>query len=308
MSVFAKVGCSQTNESGIEIKHRGLASIQQVPAVTPPTCKNQKAVDQIIAQNPWQYPGSVNMFTHIMQKGDTLEKLAISSMSGNKVFVFGHYRDEIIKINKGLKTGSIDNCAILLQGWSDPAIGSLSVQPPASNQLSPEVQHVIAVVYAEQTGTSLSAQEQQKYIWFSIRLRLVLGMHGASLNNVINKGGYFGKGTKDYNAALKDLALPTPKLPGVINAKNIVLNNWSTSIPNDAGPFYFHWRSKSNPERCFGHLKASNMMQKEKECAWNYAKANGFAKVPKPQGWLNKIPGDTAPPDDRLGSMYIYPF
>jgi Domain of unknown function (DUF4157) len=299
---------TKTNESGIKINHKGFAIVQQVPAVSPPACKNQTAVDQIIAQNPRQYSASVTMFTHVIQKGDTLEKLALNSMSNNNVFVFGHYLDEIIKINKGLKTGSIGNCAILLQGWSDPAIGSLRVQPPVSNQLSPEVQRVIAVVYSEQTGTSSSAQEQQKYIWFSIRLRLVLGMHGASLDNVINKGGYFGKGTKDYNVALKDLALATPKLSGVINAKDIVLNNWSTSIPNDAGPYYFHWRLNSTPEGCFGHPKVASMIDKEKECAWKYAKANGFAKVPKSQGWFNKIYGDKASPDDRLGSMYIYPF
>ena len=209
------------------------------------------------------------MEPHVLVKGDTLDALAEKTAKNNTVFVIGHYKTEIKKLNRTLKTDRVGNCVLLLRKWKDPDIGALSAKAPKAKALPDDVKRAIAVVYAEQTATTSHAKKQQRYIWFSIRLRLTLGQHGPTLDDVLDKGGYFGKGTQLYKDALKDLHLTKthtePVIPGVINAQDAVLNNWRRSVPKDAGSFYFHWRPGSTPEGCYGRPAKSKADATEKK-------------------------------------------
>jgi hypothetical protein len=278
-----------------------------IPKVPPaPVCKNQKAVDALIKANPRGYDlTKVTMYPVLITKDLLLEDIAHDTKADNNVFVFGHYITEIKELNKTLKTGTIGNCAIALRGWTDPQIGKLSPTAPTATTLTAEMKRAIAVVYAEQTGTSANKQAQQKYIWYSMRKRLELGMHGSTIDDVINKGGYNGKGTPDYKNALTDLGKPTPTIAGVIAARDIVINNWTNALPTNVGPFYFHWRPGSTPEKCFGTPPDPNAQ--EIICASRFA-VTKFGVPPNALGWDHKLPGDSTPPQSRIGSMYIYQY
>jgi hypothetical protein len=202
---------------------------------------------------------------------------------------------------------NVGECVAMPKGWVDPNIGTLPSKPAAGAVTGDEA-HAIATVYGEQTGTSSNAQEQQKYIWLSIRKRIQTAVRGPNLKSVVVASEYHAIGKKHYNAAIADLKKPTPTKAGVVNAKKAVLDNWTTSLPSDAGAFYFHWRKGSTPETCFGASRAKTVDGKEKECAWKWAKKQNFeGSVTKSQGWLKRIRGDTAAPKERIGSMYIYP-
>jgi hypothetical protein len=262
-------------------------------------CKNQMQLVDRLRATSRKYPGSVTIYTHEIVSGDTLHDLARSTMGDNTVHVFGHYFDEVKALNKGIDAGTLGNCVLLLRGWTDPAIGTLPAKPTGA--VPADVERAVATIYAEQTSATTQAQEQQRYIWYSIRLRLALGLHGPTIDDVLDKGGYWGKGTALYTTALTDLEKESPTLAGVSSAKSIVLSNWDTAIPADAGPYYFHWQAGKTAEPCFAK-KAD-----EKACAWEYAKASGISgSVAKADGWHHKIPGDIPPPKDRIGSMYIY--
>jgi hypothetical protein len=262
-------------------------------------CKNQSQVVDRMRATSRKYSGAVTMYTHQISKGDTLSGLAQTTMADNTVHVFGHYFDEIKNLNNGIDAGTIGNCVLLLRGWTDPAIGVLPEKPTGA--LPADVQRAIAAIYVEQTNTTTQAQLQQKYIWYSIRIRLALGLHGPTIDDVLDKGGYWGKGTALYTTALADIALPEPTMGAVGNIRSIVLGDWDTAIPADAGPFYFHWQAGKTAEPCF--TKKGD----EKACAWEYANATGIAgSVAKADGWHHKIPGDTPVPKDRIGPMYIY--
>lgn len=262
-------------------------------------CKNQTQVVDRMRETSRDYSGAVTMYSHQISKGDTLSDLARTTMADNTVHVFGHYVDEINKLNKGIDAGTIGNCVLLLRGWTDPAIGALPEKP--TRALSADVQRAIATIYAEQTNTTTQAQLQQRYIWYSIRIRLALGLHGPTIDDVLDKGGYWGKGTALYTTALADIAKPEPTIGAVGNIRSIVLGDWDTAIPADAGPYYFHWQAGKTAEPCF--VKKGD----EKACAWEYANTSGIAgSVAKADGWHHKIPGDTPAPKERIGSMYIY--
>jgi hypothetical protein len=262
-------------------------------------CKNQAQVVERMRANSRTYLGAVTMQVHQIRPGDTLSDLARTTMADNTVHVYGHYFDEIQRLNKGLNIGTVGNCVLLLKGWTDPAIGALPAKPTGA--LPADVQRAIATIYAEQTNTTTQAQQQQRYIWYSIRIRLALGLHGPTIDDVLDKGGYWGKGTPLYTTALADIAKPEPTISAVGNIRSIVLGDWDTAIPADAGPFYFHWQAGKTAEPCFA--KRGD----EKACAWEYAFASGInGSVAKSDGWHHKIPGDTPPPKDRIGSMYIY--
>jgi len=262
-------------------------------------CKNQAQAVARLRDVSRRYSGAVTIEVHHISQGDTLEGLTRATIANNTVHVYAHYLKEISDLNTGLDAGKIGNCVLVLRGWTDPAIGVLPAKP--TGELPADAKRAIATVYAEQTRTTAQAQQQQTYIWYSMRMRLGLGLHGPTIDDVLEKGSYYGKGTADYNAALADLAKPSPTLAGVISARSVVLDNWDTPIPSDAGPFYFHWLRDSTAEGCFARKKD------EKACAWEFANEHGIAgAVPRASGWHNKVAGDTPPPNDRIGSMYIY--
>jgi hypothetical protein len=233
--------------------------------------------------------------------------------------LFTGRREEYVKLVKTLNDpviGALNEgeCVAMPVGWVDPNIGALPAKP-ASGAVTGEAAHVIATVYAEQTRTSTNAQEQQKYIWLSMRKRVETAVRGPSLKSVVVGGDYHAIDTNksDNDAAIKDLGNATPTLTGVANAKKAVLDNWTASMPTDAGAFYFHWLDTYNGkpttvESCYGASTAKTGDEKEKACAWSWAKKQGFeGSVAKSAGWLKRIRGDTAAPKERVGSMYIYP-
>jgi len=224
------------------------------------------------------------------------------------------YVDFVMALNDPV-TGLLNEgeCVAMPVGWRDPNIGELPARP-AANALTDDAVHVIATVYAEQSQTSTNAQKQQKYIWFSMRKRLETAVRGPNLKSVVGSE-YHGilENESDYDAAIKQLGRKTP-VPGVANAKKAVLDNWMIPMPPEAGAFYFHWREKTSQgkptwvESCYGASTAKTSDEKEKECAWGWAKKKKFeGSVAKSAGWLKRILGDTPAPKERVGSMYIYP-
>lgn len=224
-----------------------------------------------------------------------------------------HNDEWIGSLNKG-------ECVALPVGWKDPNIGKLPTKPGAGTlkRTDPAAQ-AIAAVYGEQTGKSKDAgaaanfKEQQKYIWFSIRKRVEGAGYRPDLVSVLDPKQYHAIGGGDYNAALKDLETnETPGDEALKSAKQVVLDNWTTAMPADAGAGYFHWRADSTPEGCFTRagarkLKADEKEKKEKECAWDWANSKSMqiaGSVTREKGWLKRIRGAT---DDPMGSMYIYP-
>lgn len=196
-------------------------------------------------------------------------------------------------------------CVALPQKWKDPNIGTLPAKP-AADALPEDVKKAVATVYAEQTRSSAQAQKQQEYIWFSMRKRVETAVRGPDLNSVLS-AEYHAIGNNDYDAAIEDLKKDTPTIAGVVNAKKIVLDNWDTAMPADAGAFYFHWTRKKSPtvEANFNASKAAGDDAKEKEAAWKWAKKKGWVgRVKEADGWLKRIRGNSG---DRFGSMYIYP-
>ena len=227
------------------------------------------------------------------------------------------YAEEVKRHNdKWIGSLNKGECVALPVGWKDPNIGTLPAKPAAGKMKSTDpAAQAIAIVYAEQTRTSKDTgatanfKEQQKYIWFSIRKRVSGAAYPPDLASVLDKTQYHAKDEADYKAALKDLeANDTPTLEALKTAKEVVLDNWTTAIPADAGAGYFHWRDPSTPNTCFAgasKLKAAEKEKKEKECAWDWArKIKIVGTVTKEQGWLKRI---RAAGDDPVGSMYIYP-
>lgn len=196
---------------------------------------------------------------------------------------------------------NLGECVAMPVGWKDPNIGSLPESPGKSSELN----KAIATVYSEQTNVKL--KEQQKYIWYSIRLRVTSSARGADLAAVLNSE-YHGIGTPNYKSALKDLAGGKPKIAAVISAKKTVEDNWNNSLPNDAGKFYFHWTRKKSPslDKYYNDSKRKGDA-KEKEAAFRWAKKKGFqGSATITSGWHHIIRGIVTGNDKRYGSMYIY--
>lgn len=92
------------------------------PTLQRETCKNQSAVDKRIKANPRGYDlTKVTMRTHVIASGNTLSGLASQTKKDNQVTSAGDLSAELQKLNEGLGTGSIGNCAILITGWTSPA-------------------------------------------------------------------------------------------------------------------------------------------------------------------------------------------
>jgi hypothetical protein len=210
------------------------------------------------------------------------------------------------------------DCVALPVGWKDPNIGTLPAKPGGGKLKRTDPAAIaIATVYGEQTHTSAEAgasanfKEQQKYIWFSIRKRVEGAGYPPTLDKVLDGGQYHAIGTGDFNSALDDLeANDPPKLDGVKNAKQIVLDNWTSSVPADAGAGYFHWTKDKSKKLndCFAAANKAKPAEKEKnekKCAWEWAKEIDIVgSVKKDDGWLKRIRGSG---DDPIGTMYIYP-
>ena len=288
--------------------------LQRQPSEPTPStaCRNSDDIERTRSGYAGRYGPSVAVYPHQIVAGDTLYALARATKTDNNVHVIGHYDAELARLNTDINTSRIGNCALLLRGWTDPAIGRLPTigVGPGTGVIPADVRDAVATIYSEQTGTSANAREQQKYIWFSIRTRLQLGMHGPALSDVLREGGYFGRGTPDYQEATRDLNRSLPTLAAVVQILNMVQATYMSPIPHDAGPYYFHWRRRGTPESCYqrDHTRRPSDA-KERQCARTFAIDRFGPKGLHPDlSWLRRLPGDTAAPDERIGSMYVYPY
>lgn len=250
---------------------------------------------------------------------ETIVDRAIAKKSGLFQGRKGVYAEEVKRHNdKWIGSLNKGECVALPVGWKDPNIGTLPAKPGKGTLKSTDpAAQAIAVVYAEQTGKSKETgvaanfKQQQKYIWFSIRKRVEGAGYPPDLVSVLDPKQYHAIGGSNYKAALKDLETnETPGDDALKSAKEVVLDNWTSAMPADAGAGYFHWLSDSTPESNFAKagarkLKADEKEKKEKQYAWEWAKdIDIVGSVSKEKGWLKRIRGAT---DDPVGSMYIYP-
>lgn len=290
--------------------------------VSPASIKKTKRVDcsERIAQFKAAKEGFKEWEIEKAQEKDNYEEI-VKRVAKRKAGLFQGRTSEYAKLVEMVNNAWVDplkagDCVALPVGWKDPNIGTLPTKPGTGPlKKTDPIAQAIAVVFGEQThisteaGASANFKEQQKYIWLSIRKRVEGAGYPPTLAAVLDPKQYHAIGGGDYNSALTDLeANDPPKLEGVKNAKQIVMDNWTTSPPADAGAGYFHWLKDSTPDSCFaaaGKLSAADKEKKEKECAWKWAKSIDIVgSVPKADGWLKRIRGSGGGP---IGSMYIYP-
>jgi hypothetical protein len=85
-----------------------------------------------------------------------------------------------------------------------------------------------------------------------------------------------------------------------------------SSIPSDAGPYYFHWWEDSTAETKYQELLKAKVPkdQAERRAAYHHAKKRlgaSLSGITETQGWLRKITGPNHGADnERIGSMYIF--
>ena len=293
------------------------------PMKTSAPCKRFASdTKRIIKDNPRKYPGSVVIRTHVIASGETLAELAQATKADNRVTVAGQLAAELKALNSHVTSGAMKpgDCVLLLKNWKHPKVGKLPAGVSSSTKLkdlSNQVKRAIATVYSEQWNTGANAQNQQKYIWYSIRLRIGTSLRGATLKEVVNSREYHGIGGPLYNAAKKELDGNKIKSTGVKNAKNVVLSNYSNSVPGDAGVYYFHWTTTSTSQGCFDKKIAkqkkssggkgptsAQLLDIEKKCARLWAEKQGWdANLTSGAGWHKRIRGDK---NVKAGSMYIY--
>jgi hypothetical protein len=137
-----------------------------------------------------------------------------------------------------------------------------------------------------------------------MRARIASSSHPADLGGVALGGAYHAYGNRLYNNAIADLTRAGgPTVPGVIAARDAVLGHWNNALPADAGRYYYHWWDNSTSERCFAASTLATADAKERECAWRWARHEGWVEAGSAHRWLKRI---RSAGGGRLGSMYIF--
>ncbi len=240
-------------------------------------------------------------YFRVIKSGDVPDSLAKETLKDNQT-THNHLRDKIVEINKDIKYGTVGNGIILLKGWKDPNIGSLSTKPKDINNLPQEVKEAIAVIYAEQTGTGPNAKEQQKYVWYSIVARIASPEFPPGMISVLaQEDQYTSYGNSLYDTALKELN-ENKRSEAVENIAKMVLASWSVTIPATAGKSYFHWWA-SDMNSYYKKTKGTKEVR-EKAAAAKRAKYAFGSTISEADGWLHKISSESG---ELEGSMYIYP-
>ncbi len=273
----------------------------------PSDCRNRDSLQAVINAHPNYTQWEIEP----IRAGDNFEVIAARVVNRRPDLFVGRravYAQEVSSMYGGRIIAGPGRYIVLPVGWRDPNIGTLPPRPGTLTPKDPATQ-AIAVVYAEQTRAGANAQEQRRYIWFSIRKRIGSSRYPPDLAGVLDPGQYHAIGKADYKAAITDLTSGAPpQIADVANARQLVLDNWETGIPADAGAAYFHWRAGSTPDVAFNrapHATPEEAEAAERRAAWDWAKQIKIAgTVPRANGWLKRIRGDNNGP---LGSMYIYP-
>ncbi|MFL6862409.1 MAG: DUF4157 domain-containing protein [Allosphingosinicella sp.] len=219
------------------------------------------------------------------------------------------------------------DCFAFPRGWKDPNIGNVQQEITALNADPAEKNRIIATIYAEQAGASALVDEQRKYIFYAMLLRIQGANWGPTFADVVTPGAFHGGDPANDSYARNFVPAKAyvegkaadPNKP--VNAavvdrlKGVVETTAATTIPNDAGPYYFHWSLGSNgtvtAEKAYqAALKAGETADvAEKKAAYKQAKDvvhATMAGVTEATGWLRRIRGTNSAPDERIGSMYIY--
>ncbi len=294
------------------------------PNTTTLTCRRfQRETQAIIDGNPRNYPTGVTMERHVIGSGDTFSGLAEDTVADNNVTLASQLAIELNALNTHVSANAmrIGDCVLVLRNWTHASIGSLPSGVTSSTALTAlptDVKEAIATVYGEQWNTGTNSQEQQKYIWFSMRLRIGTSLRGANLSRVLDPAEYHAIGGNLYNDAITELNSGSISSTGISNAKDAVLNNFTNSVPNDAGVFYFHWLNSSTSQSCFDatrrreegsgasrrSLTSAEILTIERTCAQRWAVHQGWdANLSAGAGWHKRIRSDG---NVRIGSMYIY--
>ncbi|MEM9292152.1 MAG: DUF4157 domain-containing protein [Acidobacteriota bacterium] len=216
------------------------------------------------------------------------------------------YAKTVEAINKGVlgKSIKVGDCVLLIKGWQDPNIGSLPGKPNPTKPLDASTVHLIATIFGEQTQSGSSEDEQRKYIFFTIRRRIGSASFKSKLKDVVIASQFHAIGGSNYKSAKAQLESGTITNPVVQSTRDTVLNHWTTPLPADSGPFYFHWRAGSTSDGCYKAAKKKDLAA-EKRCAHKWAAKKGWAgSVDATAGWLKRIRSSGGTP---LLSMYIYP-
>jgi hypothetical protein len=241
------------------------------------------------------------MYFRVIKSGDVPDKLAKETLKDNQT-THNHLRDKIVEINGDIKYGTVGNGIILLKGWIDPNIGSLSAKPKDINNLPREVKEAIAIIYAEQVGTGPKAQEQQKYVWYSILARITSPEFPPGMIAVLaQESQYTSYGNSLFDTALEELN-ENKRSVAVDNIAKMVLNNWSVTVPDNAGKYYFHWWT-SHMNSYYSKTTGTKEVR-EKAAAARRAKKDFGSAISETDGWWHKISSESG---ELVGSMYIYP-
>ena len=243
------------------------------------------------------------------KKGDSIEIIAKRLRAANRIYYKGStklygaamiakYRGEG---KEGIREGE---CIVYDKNWTDPNIGSLTKIAP-TNELKTKI---IATIYGEQT---LNLPEQHKYIWHSMKQRIVdyskpSEFLPAQGKGVLTKSEFhaFDKNDPNYANAKKYLTTyysdgkkPADKdthefKPSVVDKiKQMVESDWNDTTATDSGIFYFHWTNRrAKSPKLFEHWKAnkkSYMAKANKAGITEARKKELFIELTKECGLIN---------------------
>ncbi len=232
-------------------------------------------------------------------------------------------------------------CLKFMRGWKDPNIGDIDAELiKLKGAASTGFRHkIIATVYSEQTDAGMD--EQRKYIFYSMLLRIRSEGYPATLAKAVTQGTYHGMnpddstnyapaleylkgraklkeleaakktGSEEYKALEAEIAALKVDAAALNNAEAAVAGATAKGIPADAGIFYFHWRKGSTAAAEYTKALPKNAtkdqeLEAEKKAAYIHfvTVVKGASRPTVVKDWSKKIRGSGS--DDRIGSMYIY--
>lgn len=175
--------------------------------------------------------------------------------------------------------------------------------------------------------------EQRKYIYYAMLLRVGSAQFPATLDKIVTPGVFHGKKVStEKKSTYQQNYLPAKEVVEKGSTKKAVnedavqklqklVGDKSIKPASDAGPFYFHWsgdtptaekkyQAVKKEETKAGKPEADAAAIAEKKGAFKQAKdvvKATMTGIKEEDGWLKKIPGQNkGKADERFGSMYIY--
>lgn len=143
--------------------------------------------------------------------------------------LLSHYIDQAVEpvnelTKKSAKSIHVGDCFAFPYGWKDPAIGDVAAELKRLNKKeNVKIKNdVIATIYAERSDKAPQMDEQRKYIFYAMLLRIKGAEWGATFEEVVTPGTFHGKKPvpkteksttywDNYLPALKYLETPAPE-------------------------------------------------------------------------------------------------